>query len=199
MFGDQNLKECKSFNEKSEFVPMSPYAASKVSAYYIGGYYNRVYGIKFCTAISFNHESPFRNELFVTQKIVKAAAIRSQFISTESLKLGNLEAVRDWGHARDYCDAYFRMMDNLEEKYMVYVVATGQCSSVRDFCGQVYQQAGFFNLKWTGQGINEKLKGQHKSSDKEIILIEVDSEYLRPGEVPFLRGDASKIKNELGW
>lgn len=117
------------------------------------------------------------------------------------MRLGNLEAVRDWGHARDYCKAYYLMMDKASNdcNFSSYIVATGQCSSVRDFCQQSFQQAGFFNLKWSGQGLSEKLKGHHKSTQSELTLVEVSAEFFRPGEVPFLRGDSTRIRQELGW
>ena len=132
MFGDHNRRVIK-FDENSDFKPMSPYAVSKVSAFYICSYFKRVYGLKICTALSFNHESPMRNQLFVTQKIVRAAVFLKNSKSREELHmhrlyLGNLKAIKDWGHSAEYCDAYYRMVRAERHKnskeMTVYVVAT---------------------------------------------------------------------------
>ena len=162
MFGD-HAKGVDKFHEGSDFKPMSPYAVSKVSAYHICSYFKRVYGLQVCTALSFNHESPMRNQLFVTQKIVRAAVNLRNCQTKEEfdmhrLYLGNLKAIKDWGHSAEYCDAYHRMVvaekrrasvsskslnPNIEiptnkKDMTVYVVATDQICTVQDFCTEVF-------------------------------------------------------------
>ena len=177
---------------------MSPYAVSKVSAYHICSYYKRVYGLKICTAISFNHESPMRNQLFVTQKIVRAAVTLRNCETIEELEmnrlqLGNLKAIKDWGHSAEYCDAYHKMVvaemnndptackilqskDSPPTKFSsllkqpskemtVYVVATDQICTVQNFCTEVFIQAGFKNLEWSGEEKDAKLIGTPPSID----------------------------------
>lgn len=126
---------------------MSPYAVSKVAAFHACSYYKRVYNIQMATAISFNHESPLRGAQFVTSKIVMHAVLQSTMQSVTPLQLGNLEAVRDWGHAADYCVAYQLMLAKLEEQpckeMMTYVVATDHCCSVRGFVVKVYKELGY--------------------------------------------------------
>ena len=202
MFGD-HCKGVDKFDEHSEFRPMSPYAVSKVSGFHICSYFKRVYGLKICTALSFNHESPMRNQLFVTQKIVRAAVYQRNSTSKEEihmhrLYLGNLRAIKDWGHSAEYCDAYYRMMgaERLKKstEMTVYVVATDQICTVQNFCTEVFLQAGFKDLQWVGEGVDAKLIGKPPLLDVSETLVEIDPSLFRPGEVPFLRGNYSKIR-----
>ena len=145
----------KVLNEKTPFNPVSPYGVSKVSAYYICKYYREAFGLKIVTAISFNHEGPFRHELFVTRKLSIAAA-KGHF----PVNFGNLNAIRDWGHVLDFCKAFHLMVKNPKE--FCYVVATGKIATVREFAKEVFEQAGYKNLKWQGEGLHEKLFSESK-------------------------------------
>ena len=123
----------------------------------------------------------------------------------ESLKLGNLDAVRDWGHAADYCAIYQEMMNKLchgaQKDLMTYVIATNQSCSVRQFVTEVYHQLGFTDLAWSGTGVETKLHGRipGDKSNIKVVLVEIDAELFRPGEVPYLQGDTTRIENDLGW
>ena len=178
-------------NEKTTFYPASPYGASKLFAHWITINYRESYGIFACNGILFNHESPIRGETFVTQKIVQGL-IRIKNGQQKKLFLGNLYSKRDWGHASDYVEAMWKMMQ--QKKPDDYVVATGKTFTIKEFVNRVAKKIGF-NLKWSGKGINEKATNiQNKK-----IIIECKKRYFRPVEVDFLRGDAKKAKKILKW
>lgn len=177
--------------ETTPFYPRSPYAAAKLYGYWITVNYREAYGFHASNGILFNHESPLRGETFVTRKITRAAA-RIALGLQERLFLGNLEAQRDWGHAKDYVRAMWLMLQQGEPED--YVIATGESHSVRDFATEAFKIAGF-NLAWQGEGIKEK--GLDAKTGK--ILVEVDRRYFRPTEVDRLVGDPSKAKEKLGW
>lgn len=177
--------------ETTPFYPRSPYGVAKLYAYWITKNYREAYGIFACNGILFNHESPIRGETFVTRKITRAAA-KIKLALQEKLFLGNLDAERDWGHARDYVEGMWLMMQQTESDD--YVLATGKKVSVRFFVEMAFAEAGIF-IEWQGKGIDEK--GINKATGK--IIIEIDSNYFRPTEVDLLVGDASKAKNKLGW
>jgi len=177
--------------EDTPFYPRSPYAAAKLYAYWATINYREAYGIFACNGILFNHESPLRGETFVTRKITRALA-RIFLGLQDTLYLGNLNALRDWGHAKDYVEVQWLMLQ--QEKPEDFCIATGIQYSVRDFVNFAW---GFLGktIRWEGQGINEK--GYDVESGK--LMIEVDSRYFRPTEVESLLGDASKAKKKLGW
>lgn len=178
-------------SEKTPFYPRSPYGAAKLYAYWITVNYREAYGIYACNGILFNHESERRGETFVTRKITRAvAAILAEKQSV--LKLGNLDAKRDWGHARDYVEGMWRMLQ--QDKPDDYVLATGETHTVREFAEKAFRRAGI-ELVWTGKGVNEK--GVCKKTGKELVV--VDERYFRPTEVDLLLGDPSKAERELGW
>ncbi|MCR4306708.1 MAG: GDP-mannose 4,6-dehydratase, partial [Candidatus Yonathbacteria bacterium] len=165
--------------------------AAKLYAYWITRNYREAYGIFAVSGILFNHESPRRGETFVTKKITRAAA-RITLGLQEKLYLGNLNAKRDWGHAKDYVQAMYLMLQ--QAKPEDYVIATGTQYSVRDFCEAVFKELGTM-LVWEGDGVHEK--GIDKKTGKTII--EIDPHYFRPTEVESLLGDPTKAKKELGW
>jgi GDPmannose 4,6-dehydratase len=177
--------------ETTPFYPRSPYAIAKLYAYWITVNYREAYGIYACNGILFNHESPMRGENFVTRKINRALA-RIQFGLQEHLYVGNLNAKRDWGHARDFIEAQWLMLQ--QEQPEDFVIATGVQHSVRDFINIAARELGR-TLRWEGEGVDEK--GYDISSGKCIIL--VDPRYFRPTEVASLLGDASKAKTKMGW
>ena len=179
-----------SFSENSEFIPRSPYAAAKLYAYWITSNYREAYEMHASNGILFNHESPRRGETFVTRKITRGLSRISLGLQGKLL-LGNLNASRDWGHAKDYVYAMWLMVQSEQAKD--YVVATGQSYTVREFVNTSAKYLNI-NLEWEGEGLNEKAFDQHGN-----VVIEIDPEYYRPTEVNDLLGDASKIKNELGW
>jgi len=176
--------------EKTRFYPRSPYAVAKVYAHWITVNYREAYGIFACNGILFNHESPVRGETFVTKKIVKALC-RIKYKKQKKLYLGNLEAKRDWGHAKDYVEAQWRILQ--QKKPDDYVIATGKTYSVKVFVEKV---ATFLGLKitWKGSGINTKGYDQ-----KGNCIIECDKKYFRPTEVDILIGNANKAKRILNW
>ena len=178
-------------NEKTPFYPRSPYGAAKLYAYWICVNYRESFGIFAANGILFNHESPRRGETFVTRKITMAAT-KIKLGLQDKLYLGNLDSKRDWGHAKDYVDGMWRILQQDIPKD--YVLATGITTSIRDFCIMAFKELGI-DIEFVGQGINEK--GIDKSNGR--ILIEVDPFYLRPAEVDFLLGDSSKARQELGW
>jgi GDPmannose 4,6-dehydratase len=187
MFG---LTDGKILNEDSKFHPRSPYGAAKAYAHWITINYREAYGIFASTGILFNHESPRRGETFVTQKIVRAAiAITSG--RQEKLFLGNLDAVRDWGHAKDYVEGMWRILQH--EAPSDWVLATGEVTSVRRFVEMTFDKLGR-KITWEGSG--ESQKGSDQNGN---VLIETDPRYFRPTEVPHLQGDASRAKKILGW
>jgi len=178
-------------NEKTPFYPRSPYGAAKLYAYWITVNYREAYNIFAVNGILFNHESPVRGETFVTRKITRAA-VRIAAGLQEKLFLGNLEARRDWGHAKDYIEGMYLMLQQDEPED--FVLATGQTHSVREFCEGSFRKAGI-QLEWIGEGVHEK--GIDAQSGNTII--EIDPRYFRPTEVDLLIGDASKARDKLGW
>jgi GDPmannose 4,6-dehydratase len=177
--------------ETTPFYPRSPYGVAKLYAYWITVNYREAYGMFTCNGILFNHESPIRGETFVTRKVTRAAARIAAGLETK-LFLGNLDAKRDWGHAKDYVEGMWRMMQHSTPDD--FVLATGVTNSVRHMCEIAFATAGI-PLEWTGSGVNEK--GIHKKTGD--VLIEVDPKYFRPAEVDLLIGDATKAKTLLGW
>lgn len=177
--------------EKTPFYPRSPYGVAKLYGFWIVKNYRESYNMFCCNGILFNHESPRRGGTFVTKKITASiAAIMAG--KQDMVRLGNLDAKRDWGHARDYVRMMWMM---LQQKIADdYVVATGEQWSVRDFCNLAFSMAGL-ELEWVGEGVNEHAleKGTKR------VLIAVDERYFRPAEVETLLGDPSKAKKELGW
>jgi len=178
-------------NEKTEFHPRSPYGVAKLYAHWITVNYREAYGIFACGGILFNHESPRRGETFVTRKITRAAA-RIKLGLQDKLYLGNLNAKRDWGHAKDYVRAMHLMLQ--QEKADDFVIATGKQYSVKEFCQTAFKELDI-EIKWQGRGADEK--GVDARTGKTIIGI--DSKYFRPAEVDSLLGDARKAKEILGW
>ncbi len=178
-------------NEETPFYPRSPYGVAKLYAYWITKNYREAYGIYACNGILFNHESPIRGETFVTRKITRAAA-KIKLGLQDKLYLGNLDAERDWGHARDYVEGMWLMMQ--QEKPDDYVLATGIKITVRQFVDWAFAEVGI-TLSWKGEGIDEK--GYDASTGNS--LVEIDPRYFRPTEVDLLVGDASKAEKNLGW
>ena len=177
--------------ETTQFYPRSPYAVAKLYAYWITINYREAYGIYACNGILFNHESPIRGETFVTRKITRALA-RIKLGLQKRLYLGNLEAKRDWGHARDYVEIQWLMLQQNEPED--FCIATGVHYSVRDFVNIVAQELEI-NIQWKGGGIDEI--GIDASTGNTIVS--VDARYFRPTEVETLLGDATKAKEKLGW
>lgn len=177
--------------ETTPFYPRSPYAVAKLYAYWITVNYREAYGMYACNGILFNHESPVRGETFVTRKITRALA-RIKLGLQERLYLGNLDALRDWGHARDYVEMQWLMLQ--QEQPEDYVIATGEQHSVREFVDLAAAEVGI-NVRWEGAGVDEK--GYDATSGKCIVA--VDPRYFRPAEVETLLGDPSKAKSKLGW
>jgi GDPmannose 4,6-dehydratase len=178
-------------NEKTQFYVRSPYAAAKLYAYWLTVNYREAYGIFACNGILFNHESPRRGETFVTKKITKAVARISQG-KQDKLLLGNLDAKRDWGYAKDYVEAMWLMLQ--QEKPEDFVIATGIAYTVRDFV-EIAFKAVDIEIEWRGIGISEK--GINKKTKE--ILVEINSKYYRPTEVDYLLGDPTKATRVLGW
>ncbi len=178
-------------NETSPFHPRSPYGVAKLYAYWIGVNYREAYGMFVANGILFNHESPRRGETFVTRKITRGLA-RISVGSQDKLFLGNLDAKRDWGHARDFVEAMWLMLQQKDPDDCV--IATGEQHSVREFCDAVSKEFGIA-LAWKGKGEGEV--GVDMKTGKEIIA--VDARYFRPAEVDSLHGDATRAKMKLGW
>lgn len=178
-------------NEKTPFKPCSPYACSKLFAYWNTVNYRDAYGIFAVNGILFNHESSRRGATFVTKKITRAAA-RIKYGIDEKLYLGNLDSKRDWGHSKDYVEAMWLMLQNDVPKD--YVIATGKSMSIREFCSIAFKKVGI-DLEFVGKGVDEK--GIDKTTGK--VLVEVDPKYFRPIEVSYLCGDSSLARKELGW
>jgi len=178
-------------SEKTPFYPRSPYGVAKLYAHWITINYREAYNMFACSGILFNHESPRRGETFVTRKVTRAVA-EIHFGLAKKLHLGNLDAKRDWGYAKEYVEAMWLMLQ--QEKADDYVIATGKTYSVRDFVLQAFKVIGI-DIEWVGSGENEK----GVDSKTGHIWIEVDSKYFRPTEVELLIGDATKAKNVLGW
>src|SRR5258708_6073880 len=177
--------------ETTPFYPRSPYAAAKLYAYWITVNYRDAYGFHASNGILFNHESPTRGETFVTRKITRAVAAIDAGVQTK-LFLGNLDARRDWGHARDYVDGMWRIVQQPHSDD--YVLATGEAHSVREFVTLAFQQIDV-ELRWRGAGVEEC--GVDAASGKS--LVEIDPRYFRPTEVDYLLGDATKARDKLGW
>ena len=177
--------------ENTPFYPRSPYGVAKLYAYWIVRNYREAYGMYASNGILFNHESPLRGETFVTRKITRAVAKISVGLQ-EKLYIGNLNAKRDWGHARDYVEGMWLMLQ--QDKPEDYVLATGITTTVRDFCFMAFSEVGI-SINWEGKGNQEK--GIDASTGK--VLVEVDPNYYRPTEVDLLIGDATKAKEQLNW
>ncbi len=178
-------------DEDTPFYPRSPYAVSKLYAYWIIVNYREAYDLHASNSIAFNHESLRRGKTFVTRKITRAAA-NIKRNNQEKLYLGNLDSKRDWGHAKDYVRGMWKMLQ--QEEPDDYVLATGEVHTVREFCEYAFEEIGI-KLEWEGEGVDEV--GRDKKTGD--IIIEVDPQYFRPTEVEFLKGDPLKAKKELGW
>jgi GDPmannose 4,6-dehydratase len=178
-------------SETSPFRPRSPYAAAKLYGYWITVNYREAYGMHASNGILFNHESPLRGETFVTRKITRAVAAIELGLQ-EKLYLGNLDAKRDWGHARDYVDGIWRVLQ--QDQPDDYVLATGEAHTVREFVERSFGCLGR-SIEWQGNGIEEQ--GLDPQSGR--ILVEIDPRYFRPTEVEFLLGDPTKAQRLLGW
>ncbi len=188
LYGD--VKEVPQ-NEDTPFHPRSPYGCAKLYAYWITRNYREAYDMHASNGILFNHESPRRGKRFVTRKITRAAA-RIKYGLQDKLRLGNLDARRDWGYAPEYVLAMWLMLQ--QEEPDDYVVATGETNSVREFATLAFSRAGF-DLQWEGEGVEEK----GIDSESGRVLVEVDPEYYRPADVELLVGDASKAEEKLDW
>lgn len=186
--------------EKTPFYPRSPYGVAKLYAYWIMVNYREAYNIFACNGILFNHESPLRGETFVTRKITRAVAAIAQGLQ-DTLYLGNLNAQRDWGHAKDYVDAMWRILQ--QDKAEDFVIATGKSTTVRELTEMAFAEAGI-EIEFNGEGQSEKglirscsNKKYQLAVGKEVVAI--DPNYFRPTEVDLLIGDATKAKEKLGW
>jgi GDPmannose 4,6-dehydratase len=178
-------------SETTPFYPRSPYAVAKLYAFWIVKNYREAYGMFACNGILFNHESPLRGETFVTRKITRAAA-KIKLGIQKKLYLGNLDAQRDWGHAKDYVEGMWLMLQQDEPED--FVLATGKTYSVRHFVNLAFGELDI-ELEWKGEGVNEK--GYNKATGEAIV--EVDPKYFRPTEVDLLIGNPAKAKAKLGW
>jgi GDPmannose 4,6-dehydratase len=178
-------------SETTPFYPRSPYAVAKLYAFWIVKNYREAYEMFACNGILFNHESPLRGETFVTRKITRAVA-KIKLGLQKKLYLGNLDAKRDWGHAKDYVEGMWRMLQ--QDQPDDYVLATGETHPVREFVEMAFNLVGI-QIKWEGEGVNEK--GINTATGD--VIVEVDEKYFRPTEVDLLLGDPSKAKKELGW
>jgi GDPmannose 4,6-dehydratase len=177
--------------ETTPFYPRSPYGVAKLYAYWITVNYREAYGMYACNGILFNHESPIRGETFVSRKITRAMA-RIRKGLQKKLYIGNLDARRDWGHARDYVEMQWLMLQ--QDQPDDYVISTGEQHSVREFIEMAATAAGI-SIRWEGQGLDEK--GIDANSGDELVSI--DPRYFRPTEVDTLLGDSSKARRQLGW
>jgi GDPmannose 4,6-dehydratase len=178
-------------NENTPFYPRSPYGCAKLFSHWITKNYRESYGLFTCSGILFNHESERRGKTFVTRKITRGLA-RIKLGADERLYLGNLNAKRDWGHAKDHIRAMWMMLQ--QDKPDDYVIATGETHSVREFVELASKQLGM-DIYWVGEGLDEK--GIDRNTGK--IIIEIDPKYFRPAEVEILLGDSSKAREKLGW
>lgn len=178
-------------SETTPFYPRSPYAVAKLYAFWIVKNYREAYGIYACNGILFNHESPIRGETFVTRKITRAVA-KIKLGLQNKLYLGNLDAKRDWGHAKDYVYGMWLMLQ--QDKSDDYVLASGETHPVREFVEKAFGHVGI-KIRWEGSGVDEK--GYNAETNE--VLVEVDEKYFRPTEVDLLLGDPSKAQKELGW
>ncbi|MEP6604582.1 MAG: GDP-mannose 4,6-dehydratase [Nitrosospira sp.] len=183
-------------SETTPFYPRSPYAVAKLYGYWITVNYREAYGIYACNGILFNHESPIRGETFVTRKITRALA-RIKLGLQDCLYLGNMDALRDWGHARDYVEMQWLMLQ--QDQAEDFVIATGIQYSVRDFVNAAAEELGL-HITWNGQGIHEvgTTEPAHGSFEQRVI-VRIDPRYFRPTEVETLLGDPTKARVKLGW
>ncbi len=186
--------------EKTPFYPRSPYAVAKMYGFWITVNYREAYNMYACNGILFNHESPLRGETFVTRKITRAAA-RISLGLQETMYLGNLDAKRDWGHARDYVEAMWLMLQ--QEQAEDFVIATGRTTAVREFLIKTFAELGI-ELEFSGNGTNEQAVIVKAPADNQYVkpgqvVAKVDPRYFRPTEVDLLIGDPSKAKEKLGW
>jgi GDPmannose 4,6-dehydratase len=188
MFG--NVAESPQ-NERTPFYPRSPYGAAKVYAYWMTVNYREAYGLFAVNGILFNHESPRRGETFVSRKVTRAAT-RIRHGLQDRLYLGNLDARRDWGYAKDYVEAMWLMLQ--QDQPDDFVIGTGETHTVRELCDRAFDRAGI-ELAWEGSGADER-GVDRKTGD---VRVEIDRRYLRPTEVELLLGDATKAKQKLGW
>lgn len=178
-------------SEKTPFYPRSPYGVAKLYGYWITVNYRESYGMFACNGILFNHESPRRGENFVTRKITLAATRIKEGLQ-DCLYLGNMDAKRDWGHAKDYVEGMWRMLQ--ADKPDDFVLATGTTTSIRDFVKMTFAELGI-ELEWSGEGVNEK--AIDKATGKTVVA--VNPAFFRPAEVELLLGDSTKARNTLGW
>ena len=178
-------------NENTPFYPRSPYAVAKLYGYWITVNYREAYNMYACNGILFNHESPVRGETFVTRKITRAA-VRISMGTQEQVYLGNLDAKRDWGHAGDFVDGMWRMLQ--QEKPEDFVLATGVTTTIREFAERAFAEVGI-TLGWSGRGVDEV--GRDTKTGNTVVS--VDPTYFRPTEVDLLIGDATKARKKLGW
>jgi GDPmannose 4,6-dehydratase len=186
--------------ETTAFYPRSPYGVAKLYAYWITVNYREAYGLYACNGILFNHESPLRGETFVTRKITRALA-RIRLGMQQCLHLGNLEARRDWGHARDYVDAQWRMLQQPHPED--FVIATGETRTVREFVEVAAARLGI-RVAWEGRGADqvgrvEACTGEAPLLERGKVIVRIDPRYFRPSEVDALVGDASRAREKLGW
>ncbi len=189
LFG--GLPETAPQSEKTPFYPKSPYGAAKLYAYWITVNFREAYDLYACNGILFNHESPRRGENFVTKKITRSVARIAQG-RQDKLSLGNLDAKRDWGYAKDYVEAMWLMLQ--QEKPDDFVIATGETHTVREFTELAFRHIGV-ELAWEGEGVEEKAYDRKTNR----LLVDVDPRFFRPAEVEFLWGDPTKAKEKLGW
>ena len=186
-------------NETTPFYPRSPYAAAKLYAYWITVNFRESYNMFACNGILFNHESPLRGETFVTRKITRAAARIRKGLQSR-LYLGNLDSLRDWGHARDYVDAMWRILQQDEPDD--YVIATGEQHSVREFVERAFQAVGI-EIEWKGHGVDEVAIATTPTCEgrreEDNVVVAVDPRYFRPAEVETLLGNPAKAEAKLGW
>jgi len=196
----ENKNDKGFYDENSAFYPRSPYGAAKIYGFWITKNYREAYGMFACNGILFNHESPRRGETFVTRKITMATAAIA-LGKQECLYLGNLNALRDWGHAKDYVEAMWRILQ--QDKPEDFIIATGQTTSIRDFVRMAFQEIGVI-LAFEGSQENEIAKVEsctNPAYQLEIgkVVVRVDPSYYRPTEVDLLLGDPTKAKTQLGW
>ena len=196
----ENKNEHGFYDESSPFYPRSPYGAAKIYAYWITKNYREAYGMFACNGILFNHESPRRGETFVTRKITMATAAIA-LGKQDCLYLGNLNALRDWGHAKDYVEAMWRMLQ--QDMPEDFIIATGKTTSIRDFVRMAFEEIGV-TLTFEGSQENEIAKVQSCSNpayqlEMGKVVVRVDPSYYRPTEVDLLLGDPTKAKTQLGW
>ncbi|MBD3636916.1 MAG: GDP-mannose 4,6-dehydratase [Crocinitomicaceae bacterium] len=178
-------------SETTPFYPRSPYAVAKLYAFWIVKNYREAYDMFACNGILFNHESPLRGETFVTRKITRAVA-KIKLGLQKKMYLGNLDAKRDWGHAKDYVYGMWQMLQ--QEKAEDFVLASGETHPVREFVEKAFAEVDI-KIKWEGKGVDEK----GINAETKEVLVEVDKQYFRPTEVELLLGDPSKAKEKLGW